>query len=252
MSITSPGIRRLCMAVDLEHYSLRDNPGQVEAQRLLVQLLKEASDSAGLDRIYWDTQPTGDGEVALLPPGVDEARVIADFVHELRIALYQRNRILGADARLRLRVALHQGITHLAENGFGGSAVVVVCRLLNSRELKAALKDNPAADLVLIVSDQLYRDIVEHNYRDLRADSFTKVHVRDRAKSFEADAWIHVPTAAPAGVASDRHERGGRGKAKAASAQDPAQYAVTEIHGSVTADRFNSGFENTFSSERDE
>jgi hypothetical protein len=155
--------------------------------------------------------------------------------------------MLGADARLRLRVALHQGITHLAENGFGGSAVVVVCRLLNAPELKGALKDNPSVDLVLIVSEQLYRDIVEHNYRDLRAETFRKVHVRDRAKGFETDAWIHVPTAAPARLPSHRREAGRRQKPNVA----PPQSAVTEI-GTVIAEEFNSGFKQTFSSEWDE
>jgi hypothetical protein len=189
-----PGIRRLCIAVDLERYSRRSDPGQLHAQRELLWVLESACQRAGLDRQDWDTQPQGDGEVALLPPGVDETRVIPDLIHELKIALRQRNRHLNAKARLRLRVAVHQGITHRSANGYSGTAIVMVCRLLNAQALREVLEHHPADDFALIVSDNLYDDLIRHEYRDLQMASFRKVTVRHQGKGFAAPAWIHVPS----------------------------------------------------------
>jgi len=190
---STPATRRLLIAVDAERYSAQNDPGQLKFQKDLVEVLKDACGNAGLDRMYWQTQATGDGELALLPPGVDETRVIDDFVRELDVSLYQRNRGYMQGAKLRLRVAIHQGITHLGENGFAGGAVVKACRLLDAPPLKAALKQHPDVDLVLIVSDQIYEDVIAPNFRSLRAESFREVRVTIPEKGFTADAWIHVP-----------------------------------------------------------
>jgi hypothetical protein len=91
VSTSTPGIRRLCIAVDLEGYSRRDNLSQLSAQSELVQVLEQACTKAQLERTYWEKQPQGDGELALLPSGVDETRVIPDFVHELGIPERRRS-----------------------------------------------------------------------------------------------------------------------------------------------------------------
>ena len=243
MSDLSPGIRRLCFAVDLERYSPRDNPGQLHAQGGIVAVLEQACRNAHLDRTYWERQPTGDGELALLAPGIDEARVVADFVRELATALYQYNRHLNDGARLRLRLAIHQGITHLGATGFGGSAVVHVCRLLEGDPLKEALREHPDTDLALIVSDQLYEDIVKPAYRDLRPDSFWKVTVDHPAKGFSAPAWIYVPgpVSVRAGSGSAAPAAGDGGRARPASRD---QAVVNTIHDGITAGTVNLGIIN--------
>ncbi|WP_424530670.1 hypothetical protein ACOZ38_13005 [Sphaerisporangium viridialbum] len=214
MNDLSGEVRRLCIGLDVEKYSRRSDPEQKEIQRRLVEVIAQTSKEAGLDRLYVAERGTyaeseaatvmfrqeqGDGLLLLLPSGVSEARVIAGFVSELRIALRQHNRHLGKDApvRLRLRVAFHQGPTQVGDSGFVGRAVNMVCRLRDSDELRAALEEHPDADLAIAVSAQLFEDVIEHEYRDLRKRLFHQVTVR--SKDVVTEAWISVPDAGQGG-----------------------------------------------------
>ncbi|PRY00709.1 hypothetical protein [Allonocardiopsis opalescens] len=189
----NPGIRRLCFSADLKSYGSRDDVGQYEAQRALPKVLETSCRRAGLERAHWTRQPQGDGELALLPPGIDEARTISGLVRELRVALFHYNRDRAEHARLRVRLAAHEGIVHLADNGFAGDAVVTVSRLCESEPAKDALERHPGSDLVLIVSDRIFTDVIRHNHDDLLAEDFREVPVSVPAKNFAATAWLHVP-----------------------------------------------------------
>jgi hypothetical protein len=227
---SGPGIRRLCVAVDLERYSRRDNPGQQAAQAAMVQILRDAAERGAIDRAQWFRQQQGDGELALLPPGIDEARVITSLVRELRTGLFQHNRHANAAARLRLRVAVHQGITHVAANGFAGEAVNTVCRLCDSAPAKTALQRHGQSDLVLIVSQAIYEDVIAHDVCDVRAREFSQVTVELPDKDFSARAWIYVPDrdaapghGAPDAPAGTRASAEGAGAAAAPEAPDTAE-----------------------------
>lgn len=191
------GVRRMCVAGDLEHYSRRPDNGQVEAQRAMARLLREAGERGALERAQWLTQPQGDGELALLPPGVDEARVITGLWRELREGLHRYNRHASAAARLRMRIAVHEGQTYIADNGFAGDAINTVCRLRDCAEVKAALRAS-AGDLVLIVSDRIFYDIIRGcDAHDLPASGFTEVNVTMPDKDFQARAFIFSGVASP-------------------------------------------------------
>ncbi|MEU8268857.1 hypothetical protein AB0B89_17005 [Sphaerisporangium sp. NPDC049002] len=214
MNDLSGEVRRLCIALDVQNRGRWNDPGQEELRRRLVEVIAEASGQAGLDRLYFTewrepAQPgtatvmfrgeQGEGLVLLLPSGVNEARAIAGFAGELRVALRQHNRHLGRNApvRLRLRVAFHQGPTRVGDGGFTGSAVNMVCRLRDSDELRGALDEHPDADLAVILSAQLFEDVIEHEHRDLRRHLFRRVTVR--SKDVVTEAWISVPDAARGG-----------------------------------------------------
>jgi hypothetical protein len=204
------GVRRMCIAVDLEHYSRRTDAGQVEAQRAMAVLVREASERGALERAQWLTQELGDGELALLPPGIDEAHVITSLWRELREGLHRYNRHANATARLRMRVAVHEGQTYIADSGFAGDAVNTVCRLCDCAQVKDALSATDG-DLVLIVSDRIFHDVIQgHDAHELSASAFTEVAIAMPDKEFYAQAFIFsagaalrpAPGATPAGRAS--------------------------------------------------
>ncbi|UOE19844.1 hypothetical protein NI17_000835 [Thermobifida halotolerans] len=197
MDYPTPAIRRMCLAVDAEAYSDRNRRSQDEVQQWLTRIMDLVCDNADLDRSCWEVQPQGDGELALLQPGIEEARVIAYFTHELAMALYHHNAALRDEARLRLRVAFDQGNVSLGANGYTGAAVVSVCRLRDSAAARQALRDNPEVDFVLVVSDSIYTDVVEQGDYDLYSREFTPVEVTDTEKRFRTRAWVHVPTTHP-------------------------------------------------------
>ena len=195
------GVRRLCIAVDLERYSQRDDPGQIEAQRAMSKLLREAGEHGALERAQWHIQPQGDGELALLPPGINEAFVITSLTRRLRDGLHRYNRNVNTAARLRMRVAVHEGMTYVTEAGFAGDAINTVCRLRDAQESRDALRAT-RNDLVLIVSARIYQDVVcGHDAYDLPPASFRETEIVMPAKGFRATAFIHAgdepPVAAP-------------------------------------------------------
>jgi hypothetical protein len=176
----------------MERYSPRDNVRQYRAQQLFRDVMDEAVASIGLDRRSWTTQQNGDGELAILPAGTSELTIVADFVPALDRVLREHNRSLLPDAKVRLRVAIHQGLVHLTgANGFPGEAVVEVCRLLDAEPLRRALAAFPHASVALIVSRNIFHDVVRHGYRGLRPERFAQVHVRVKQQAM--DAWISVP-----------------------------------------------------------
>ncbi|WP_433261776.1 hypothetical protein ACQPZF_27740 [Actinosynnema sp. CS-041913] len=186
---------RLCLAVDTEQYRRFAVPEAARAQRRFVELLDRARRRAGLDDADVDVEPSGDGVFVLLPAGVDETVVIPSLVEGIRAGLTDLNRDLNDRARLRLRVAMHRGHVAAGANGWLGSAVTTVHRLLDSDALRRALADTPAADFALMVSDVLYRDVIVDGYQPLDPGEFAAVVAAVPAKQFAEPAWLYVPGA---------------------------------------------------------
>ncbi|HEX6469313.1 MAG TPA: hypothetical protein VF069_09475 [Streptosporangiaceae bacterium] len=189
-------MRRLIVAVDVHRYSRRDPLAQVDAQKALIEALDHAAAKAGLDRTAWHRQSQGDGELAILPADVDEALVVADFVEELTKRLRRQNRQLRRETRLRMRAAIHSGVLSMGANGYAGPGPVETCRLLDAAPLKDALAAADDADLAVIVSDRLYRDIVEPGFRGLQPKQFWPVRVI--VKEYDGTGYITVPGQEPA------------------------------------------------------
>lgn len=185
--------RRVLVCADMESYSRRDNVLQHRAQVALTRILNEATGELGLSRVSWKIQQGGDGELAILPTGTSERLIVTGLAPIVDRLLRQHNRGLSPEARVRLRIAVHQGLVHLdGANGFPSEAVVHVCRLADAPAVKAALRRFPGADVALIVSDPIYREVVQH-YRELRPEHFARVSAVLPDKDFRASAWIYVP-----------------------------------------------------------
>jgi hypothetical protein len=190
------GVRRMCLAFDLERYSAGSDADQIEKQRAMMGMVSEACERGALERAHWLKQEQGDGELAVLPPGVDENHVIASLWREFCAGLHRYNRHANARARLRMRVAVHEGMTYVAENGFAGTAINTVCRLRDCREAKDALRETDS-DLVLIVSDRIYQDVIRgHDAFDLPASAFVETVIDMPDKGFRAIAYIFSGVAA--------------------------------------------------------
>ncbi|WUH98630.1 hypothetical protein OHR68_34780 [Spirillospora sp. NBC_00431] len=180
--------RRLCIAADIKKWSTRKVPEQIQAQQSLATVTRAACRAAGLPESIAQTQ--GDGVLLLAPAGIDETAVIPAFVHALTVALEQENRMLAESARIRLRLSLTTGSISDGPTGFGGAAIVECFRLLDSAPVRTALDDHPNAHLALIVSDHLYRDVIQHDFGSLRSADFWPG--RSVVKDFAADAWVAV------------------------------------------------------------
>ena len=217
MEVAGHGVRRMCLAFDLERYSAGNDADQIEKQRAMMAMVREACERGALERAHWLKQEQGDGEVAVLPPGIDEVRVVTGLWREFREGLHRYNRHANARARLRMRVAVHEGMTYMGDNGFAGTAINTVCRLRDCHEAKDALSATDG-DLVLITSDRIYQDVIQgHNGLDLQASAFVETPVDIPDKDFRAIAYIYSgavarPTGSPDDAApapsAPGHDRG--------------------------------------------
>lgn len=176
------------MAVDVEHHGEHGITERAAARRQLSALLADMCASPGFGELPMWQQSTGDGEVVLLPVGIDEPQTVTLVVNWLIRALHQAN-TAWEGPRVRLRVAVHEGITTLISGVFDGPAVRKTCRLVGALPLGAALARRPAADLAVLFSDRIYPDLGEY----LPTEGFTPVEVGDPAASSREVGWLLVP-----------------------------------------------------------
>lgn len=226
--------RHLCLAVDAKGYGGRDSVAQYEVQRDLPKVLNDAAAAAGLDRSQWRIQPQGDGELALLPPGQPEPRVVDDFVRELHACLALLNFEKRPETRLRVRVAIHFGVAYEAPSGFAGDAVVVTARLLASSALHDALVQAPSADVVVAISDRIYTDTVLQRHTSLPPSQFSRVEVIE--KEYAGPAWIRVLSFSPptAGDVAELTPTGSTPSHRPAGPMSPV--VQSNFYGKVRAD----------------
>jgi hypothetical protein len=212
-----PGRRRLCVAYDIAGYSSRELRAQFDAQSRLSEILGAACSAAGLGAADYAIQQQGDGGLALLPTGgeIDEPRLIGTFMRTIAERLEDANRFRSRDSRLRLRIALHEGVVFVADHGYVGDAIVAAFRMCDADPVRRALADSPEADFVLVASDPLYQDVLRHGLHGVPGDAFVKRALS--VKSFSADAWIHA-AGAPSGPT-----------APAEPAEPPADPAVQNL-----------------------
>jgi hypothetical protein len=204
------------MAYDVEHYSGRGTRREYATQQRLTDILQFAFREAGVPPESPEVQEQGDGGIALLPVGgdVDEPRLIVGLLNALRTGLAELNEDLTEQARVRLRVGLHEGVVHRAAHGYVGPAVVEVCRLRDADAVRSALAGSDAP-MVAVVADGLYKDVLSQGYHGLPGSVFTPVEVQ--VKSYSGKAWIYLPGGSHGPAAEHGSAAGppapGRGKA---------------------------------------
>jgi hypothetical protein len=180
----------LVVAVDIVGFSKLDILAQAASQTLLEGLLDSATTAVGLTRGHWRyRQPRGDGELAVLPADTDVALVVADWTHHLAGAL----RELPSDPPLRIRIAMHHGPLTAGRFGPVGEGPIVACRLLDAKPTKDALAHDPRCDLVLVVSRQLYEEVVATRFRDLAAERFRPIRTTIKGRTYDGYVCLGSP-----------------------------------------------------------
>jgi hypothetical protein len=182
--------RHLLVAVDAAGYGTGTDQEHLTVQSGLSAVLDAAAARANLKRDRWMTQQAGDGELAVLPRDEPEPVVVDQYVRYLDEALAAHNANAASGRKLRLRMAIHFGTAMPADNGYAGQGVVAVSRLVESAAVKDALAAAPQARLAVILSRQIFDDIVRQGHVSVQAADFAKVSVR--VKEFQDEAWVKV------------------------------------------------------------
>jgi adenylate cyclase class 2 len=159
-----PAVHRSILVIDVEKFGdpARTNADQVVVRDGMYQALAGALADAGISRPGCLIEDRGDGALVLISPQVPKSRLVTRLPIQLAAALGAHNATCPANARIRLRMALHGGEVHPDAHGVTGSAVNKTFRLVEAPALKSAL-DGSAGVLALIVSDWFYDEVVRHD-----------------------------------------------------------------------------------------
>jgi hypothetical protein len=173
---------------------------------VLREILSETLERRGLDPA--GLAGTGDGFRYLIPSDVARPHAAFDpFVGELATGL-RAHREAG---RLRLRVAVHSGVLYAEPGGaYTGVPLTECARLLEADAGRDLLAGHPEADLVLLLTDPFYRDVVGSGTSPGRgascnpgasfnADAFRPILVDESDRK----AWAYVSDVVPV-AAADR------------------------------------------------
>lgn len=203
--------RKIFIAIDVKGYSSAATSAHGAIQQDLRDSIARAAADARLPYDRWIGQPQGDG-VLFMAPLEFEPRYIDDFVPFLAVHLGRRNRDRVPGGRLRVRVGLDQGPAQEAANGFSGEPPILACRLRDAQVTKDAL-DAGESDVVLVLSDQMFRDNVAQERTRITITEFSRIAI-DEPK-IQTDAWLWIPqgqagTAPPAPRASKQTDSGPR------------------------------------------
>jgi hypothetical protein len=238
--------RHVLVAVDTVGYGGGTDRVHVAVQAGLTRVLSEAAARSKLNRGAWELQQQGDGELAILPHDQSEQAVVDDYVRHLAQALAAHNTEAAAEGRIQLRMAIHYGTAMRADNGYAGQGVVAVSRLVDSLPVREALAAAPGADLAVILSRQVFEDIVRQGHVSFKEGDFTPVRVR--VKEYTDEAWVIV-----LGERADLPAPLGPGAEPAAAPQareQPPQQVNNIFNKDVNAERAVFGFANRSRDER--
>lgn len=192
---TKPAIRRISIALDIEQYGKLTAPEQADAQDRLLWIAVNFLRAAGVKLSRCMRQDEGDGQLIMLPSGIDEAHVLPAAIMALECALRRVNAVPGLAGRLRMRASMAQGPVQQGAAGFVGAGVMAACRLIDAEAVRAALRDHPDASLVAIVSDDLYQQVFSQGYGAPYPTDFRNVQAVVDSKGYSAPAWLYVPSA---------------------------------------------------------
>jgi hypothetical protein len=180
---------RVGFVVDVVSYGKRPGPAQERIQSRLGALLRAVLTDVGADYDSTDHDGgSGDGMVVFLPSGEDPTTLLPGLLRAVAERLAADN--AEYRDRVRLRMAVGSGLVGEGDNGFTGPLVVNISRLVDSEPLRAAVRDNPDSDLVVLVLDALHREVVVPGYLAPRVAPFELVDIA--LKEFTEPAWLWV------------------------------------------------------------
>jgi class 3 adenylate cyclase len=184
---------RAIVSVDIEGSTARTNPAKARLRKVMYDLFEAALEASGIARHYRDPMiDRGDGILVLIRP-VDQAPktvLLTTFVPTLAVLLYEHN-TERPDHQLRLRAAVHAGDVHYDTQGCYGEALDITFRLLDAPEVKGRLSQTESP-LILVVSDDIYRTLIRHQYDGIDERAFEPIHPV-QVGTQRHQGWVHVP-----------------------------------------------------------
>lgn len=178
---------RLLFSVDAIGYSSRRASQKEDVQERIAAVARTVLGTIGLALSDTDHQGTGDGLNVALPADQPIERVLPMLMEGWRTGLERDNERFRD--RLRLRFAATFGLFARGAIGFTGDTIIEVARLVDCQPLRDLAVAHPDQDMVVALSDGLYKLAVRPGFPDLDRDLFRAVDVTQ--KEYRETAWLY-------------------------------------------------------------
>ncbi|MET9801612.1 hypothetical protein [Streptomyces sp. NPDC006368] len=149
----------------------------------------EAYAAIGVEPGAVHQEDRGDGILGALNPDVPPTLVVGRWIDTLYESVREHN--AGRDQRLRLRVGMNAGLVLDDGKGLVGRAVDLACRLCDSPTAKGVMATAGDADLLVVVSEWLYDNVVSEGGRYVEPGHYRRARVHH--KETDEAAWFHIP-----------------------------------------------------------
>src|SRR5918992_711860 len=183
-------MHRTIVVVDVEGFGdrRRTNTDQIAVRKGLYRGMRDAFAASGMSWEDCYHEDRGDGMLVLISPDVPKYLVTARLPEQLDAALRRHNQGSAAEARIRLRVAVHAGEVHYDEHGVSGTAITMTFRLLEAAAVKSALATSSGV-VALIASDWFFEEVIRH---DPASDPAAYRQAQVTVKETKTTAWVSV------------------------------------------------------------
>jgi hypothetical protein len=182
------------LAVDIAGFTRPDRDDDIRGylHEELYGFLHKALDDSGIPWAECHREDRGDGALIVVPPGVSPKGIIDPFPERLRALVRRHNHVSRSTAGIQLRAAAHIGMVVHDGNGFVGTDVNLLFRMLDARALRRALAASDG-ELAMVVSSYVFHNLVCRYPSLISPDAFQEV--RFQVKRTRARAWTYVPGA---------------------------------------------------------
>jgi hypothetical protein len=185
------GAGRVIVVADVQDSGRLDSRQQRHMRRELRHIFRDGA--AAMHRQWEDFEPSdrGDGLRLVVSPEVVPLPTVLDaFVTCIAGTFTGRMKALDPAARFKLRISVHFGFVDRSEGEWSGAPLVHAARLIDAAEAKRMLGAAENGSLALIVSDDVYQQVIRNGYTRLGPGEYQRIRVTEKETS--TDAWVRL------------------------------------------------------------
>ncbi|WP_435973536.1 hypothetical protein [Streptomyces sp. Qhu_M48] len=183
------GIHRFVVFGDICGSGTLDMAEKKHQRAAMYAAFDAAYSSVGVEPGTFHQEDRGDGILAALRPDVPPTLMVGRWIDTLYESLRDHNQ--GRTRPLRLRIGMNAGLVVQDRHGLVGRAVDLAARLCDSPPAKRIMNETPGIDLLVVVSDWLYVNVVDEGGRYVEPDHYRRARIR--SKETDEAAWFLVP-----------------------------------------------------------
>ncbi|WP_218042418.1 SAV_2336 N-terminal domain-related protein [Streptomyces chartreusis] len=177
----------LVLSVEASRSGAHDDIELARMRAGIYRVLESAFAHAKIALEAVHMEDRGDGVLLTISGRVPASRLLGRWLLEVHVNLRDENHELAAP--LALRIGMDVGpVRH--DRGISGRSVDLACRLANT-DLAQGLLDTEGADLVVVVSQRLYDEVVSHGGRFIDPELYFPHRLA--LKGGEVTCWFHLP-----------------------------------------------------------